>query len=187
MQATTPHASITPVLSAGERYLKDASPEQLTALRTLAKFVQVPQSYYASQNGITSNGYGGLQSVGEFSSRNFYIPETEGPMQLMPHQEAILNYIFSPNNLGRFTTVVYSTVKKSGKTAIASLVARWAAETWGRFNEILCVANDYEQAKGRVYAKFLQSIELDPNYDKGKKVLPGRWDIVNRQATHIPS
>lgn len=78
-------------------------------------------------------------SLTEFSSKHFFIPETNYPLQLMPHQSAILEYAFDPKN--NFQTIVYSTIKKSGKTAIGALVGRWVCETWGNSPEVLlCVA-----------------------------------------------
>lgn len=110
-------------------------------------------------------------------------PNQEGlPMALAPHQRAILRYIFAPTPDGkpRFTTVVWSCPKKSGKTAIAAMVARWAAETWGRFGEIYCLANDFDQAKSRAYAAISQSIELNPEYNASRRVIPGRWLVQDR-------
>jgi phage terminase large subunit-like protein len=119
-------------------------------------------------------------TVTEFAAKSFYIPETERPLQLMKHQSVILDYAFDLKH--NFSTIVYSSVKKSGKTAIAALVARWIAETWGR-SEVLALANDMEQARGRIYQKVLDSIEMDPNYISGKRILPGRWRIIERDAT----
>jgi len=87
----------------------------------------------------------------DWAEQSFYIPETGKPIELMGFQKAILRYIFrlQPDGRWPFTTVVWSTVKKSGKTAQAGLVARWAAETWGRHGEVSCLANDFEQAQGR--------------------------------------
>lgn len=124
------------------------------------------------------------QTITEFARTSFYIPETNKPIVLTPHQSSILEYAFDP--VHRFTTIVFSTIKKSGKTALAALAARWVAETWGR-SEVYCIANDLEQARGRAYQKVIDSIELDPNYHRGKRILPDRWKIIERQALHIPS
>lgn len=129
----------------------------------------------------------------DFGARHFYVPETSAPIIFYPPQQIILECMFDPAFAAAcgcpdgWQTFAFSTVKKSGKTTIAALLARWIAETWGNFNEVYCVANDKEQARGRVYAKALQSIELDPRYDKTKQLIPGYWRIIERQATHIPS
>jgi phage terminase large subunit-like protein len=144
------------------------TPEQTTALKQLAGvFGYVPTS------------------LEEFAETRYYIPETGKPIILLPHQKAILQYAL--NDDAPYQTIVYSTVKKSGKTAIAALVARWIAETWGKNTEVYLIANDYEQARGRVYQKALESIELTPGYNVVQRQLPGRWKIVERQATYLPT
>lgn len=125
------------------------------------------------------------KTIEEFAATRYYIPETGKPIVLMPHQKSILNYALDEGK--DFQTIVYSTVKKSGKTAIAALVARWVVETWGKNTEVYLIANDYEQARGRVYQKALESIELTPGYNVVQRQLPGRWRIVERQATYIPT
>lgn len=129
----------------------------------------------------------------EFASTSFFIPETSAPIQLEPVQRTILECMFDLPRARQFgcdqgfQTLVWSTVKKSGKTTIAALIARWVAERWGNMNEVYAIANDLEQARGRVYDKVLKSIQLDPRYDQRKDVLPGLWDIVQREARHLPS
>jgi hypothetical protein len=120
-----------------------------------------------------------------WAEANFNIIETRSPIRLFPHQRQILNFMFDPAN--GFQTMVYSTVKKSGKTTIAAMVARWVAETWGNYNEVYCMANDLEQARGRIYAGIQKSIELTRGYDKFKRVLPGKWRIIERDMLHLPS
>lgn len=129
----------------------------------------------------------------EFASTSFFIPETSAPIQLEPVQTCILRCMFDAPRAAAFgcpsgfQTLVWSTVKKSGKTTIAALIARWVAERWGKMNEVYAIANDLEQARGRVYDKVLKSIQLDPRYDSRKDLLPGLWDIVQREARHLPS
>jgi len=122
--------------------------------------------------------------VVDWGQARFYIPETQAPIVLAPHQVAPLRYIFRRNEEGRFpfTTVLWSQPKKSGKTTISGLVARWAAETWGRFGEVLFMGNDAEQAKERGYAALKQSVELDPLYVPSKDLLPGLWHVLTAVA-----
>lgn len=129
------------------------------------------------------------------------------PIRLFPHQKAILRYAFHHPTL-KFTTILYSTVKKSGKTAVGGLVARYLAENSGHYAEIYCIANDEEQARGRNYKAALDSIENTPGYDDHKNLLPytreglqqlaalGRtpdlstgyeWRIIERQAEYTPT
>lgn len=122
------------------------------------------------------------QDIVDFAHKNFYIPENSFPIKLLPHQQSLLRYALDPDR--NYQTIVYSTVKKSGKTAIAGLVARWVAETWGQRNEVYLVANDLEQARGRIFQAATTSIELTPGYNTQKRTLPGRWRIIENKAVH---
>lgn len=121
----------------------------------------------------------------DWVQQNYYIPETSRPIKLFPHQIAYIDYAMDPAN--DFTTCIYSTIKKSGKTAVAGAIARYLAENSGHRAEVLCVANDKEQARGRSYASILSSIELDPRYTAARKEIPGYWKIIEKHAIHIPT
>lgn len=73
----------------------------------------------------------------------------------------------------KYTTMLYSTIKKSGKTLIGAGVGRWAAEELDRYGEVYCVANDQSQASERTYAAVRKSIELTPGWDQKHRDLPG--------------
>lgn len=121
-----------------------------------------------------------------WGERNFFIPEIfppatkPQPIVFEPHQKATLLYAF-PAAMAfgfRFSTVVFSTIKKSGKTAIAGLVARWVAEERTRAGEIYALGNDLDQAKDRAFAAVHRSISLTPGYrqnNSGEGVLPEKW------------
>jgi len=132
----------------------------------------------------------------DWGEKHFYIPsDTSSPtlIKFLPHQKTIMRLFFdttiakkltdSPN----FQTLVYSTIKKSGKTAIAALVARWITETWGSHSEVFSLANDLEQARGRIYQAAINSIELDPRYHRADRGIAQLWRIIERQAMHLPS
>lgn len=149
---------------------------------------------YLRHNQITLPPRPRPQSFADYTNSHFYIVNEEGARQrvtLLPHQIAILEYALDPTN--EFTTIVYSTVKKSGKTAVAAMVARWIAETWGLLNEVYMIANDLEQAKGRAYRSLVQSIELDPAYERLRRILPDsttaqpKWRVLDKETTHVPS
>jgi phage terminase large subunit-like protein len=125
----------------------------------------------------------------EWSEKNFYIKETSQPIKLAPHQKAILNYVFKRDERNRFKyqTFIYSTSKKGGKTTVAGMVARWAAETWGRYREVYCIGNDLDQAKGRAFAAAKVSIELNSEYDRQHQTLPGKWSTLEESLTCIAS
>ncbi len=113
----------------------------------------------------------------DWAEKNYYIKETSQPIKLMPHQKAVLRYIFQRDERERFRfqTAIYSCPKKSGKTTISGVPGRWAAETWGRFQQIFCIGNDLDQAKEKAFDAIKVSIELNPAFDKHKNELPGKW------------
>jgi phage terminase large subunit-like protein len=117
-----------------------------------------------------------------WAEQNFYIPEPARPIVLEPHQKALLRLVEArdPDGLHRYRTVVYSTPKKSGKTTIAALIARFRGETGGRYQELYCVANDLEQAQGRVFQAARASIELSPGWRR-------HWKTGERELHHLPS
>lgn len=84
-------------------------------------------------------------SLVDFCEQKFYIPETREPVVLVPHQKLMFAMMFDEAwaiRLGvpsGFVNYIYSTVKKSGKTSVASMIGRWAAEEWGIMNEIYCL------------------------------------------------
>lgn len=134
-------------------------------------------------------------SLVEHAEKNFYIPETEAPIRFETHQKCVLTIGFEPQKYEAlrecvpFQTILYSTVKKSGKTAVSASVARWVAETFGPRQEIYCMANDLEQSRGLIYQKLIDSIALTPGFiPKGVNgTLPGRWRIIDREARYLPN
>lgn len=85
---------------------------------------------------------------------NFIDPITDKLMVLYPHQKRILRRALQMDDQGysKYSQVVWSELKKSGKTTIAAAVGAWAACNIEAPNEISCVANDQEQAAGRIFA-----------------------------------
>ena len=107
-----------------------------------------------------------------WAERHFYIedrsdPETAqplgpGPIALADHQRRIVRAALERDGSGRFrwTTVVYSAPKKSGKTRIAAMVAAWLAQTSGQYAEVYCLANDGKQSADRVLAAIKKANDL---------------------------
>lgn len=114
-----------------------------------------------------------------WSERNFYIPETGMPIRFEPFQKAVLWYAFPPGLAEgfRFSLVVYSTIKKSGKTTIGGVVGRWVAEARSRSGEVYTLGNDQRQAKERSFTHIKRSLELTPGYRRrgAEGMLPDRW------------
>ncbi|MDP2662304.1 MAG: hypothetical protein Q8R28_16400, partial [Dehalococcoidia bacterium] len=130
--------------------------------------------------------------VVEWAHQHFYIVNESGQSQLIQLtrlQQALLRFLLQRTEDGRFrfSTIVWSTIKKSGKTAISAMVARWASETWGRYSEVYCMANDLEQAKGRAYQAIASSLEMTPGFDRARRALPGQWIVLDKTLKNIPS
>lgn len=85
-----------------------------------------------------------------------------GLIQFAPHQERIIEAALERDSLGRFrwSTVVWSCPKKSGKTRIAAMVSAWLAVHAGKYSEIYCLANDGKQSADRVLAAVKKANDL---------------------------
>lgn len=86
------------------------------------------------------------------------------PFKLMDHQREILHLAFAFDADGRlpWDTVIYSCVKKSGKTTLNGALILWWAFTQQAPNEILVLANDLEQTLARVFRTMEGIIEHNP-------------------------
>lgn len=75
-----------------------------------------------------------------------------GKMHLFPIQRRILEEALAMNEEGilKYETVLYSSIKKTGKTAIGSAVGCWYAEEAQDGTEIFCIANTLEAGEGRL-------------------------------------
>ena len=124
--------------------------------------------------------------IADWAEENFYITQTGAPIVLYPHQKAVLRYAFRRRDSKLpFSTVVLSTIKKSGKSTLGALVGRWAGETQTRFGEIPTVGNDARQAQERSFKFVRESIELNPEYVRQgiNGTLPGRWAVQQTKLT----
>lgn len=123
----------------------------------------------------------------DWAEEHFYIIETGKPIRFEEHQKIILRImtemIQRPDGMWvfRWETWLYSTIKKSGKTTISAIVGRWAAETWGPFQEIYNLGNKLKQAKERAFRQIRRSIELGP------PEMQAQWIIQETQLTHGPT
>ena len=132
----------------------------------------------------------------QFGSKYFYIPETSQPIKLEDWQKIFLKITAGiheyPTLQEFYSTILFSGVKKIGKTAASGLYGRWRAEASTSRDEILFFANDETQSRGRAYAAIQTSIELDPLFDKQKRVLydasgAAKWRIIEDFIEHVPT
>lgn len=103
--------------------------------------------------------------------KHFWIPEPKdlvtaeplppGPIRLAEHQKRIIDEALARNEDGKFkyTNVIYSAPKKSGKSAISAAIALYMAYTTP-FGNIFCVANDGKQSDDRLFGPISQCIKF---------------------------
>lgn len=110
-----------------------------------------------------------------------YVEQVEGGLdtvKLQPVQKRVLLDITTRDAFGKFpyTTIVYSAPKKSGKTAIAAMFGKWFAFTEPAPNEVYVMANDLEQAQGRIFRSMWKSLYGNPATKEivNGKPLPGK-------------
>ena len=126
-----------------------------------------------------------------------------GPIILADHQKRIIRAALERDAGGRFrwTTIVYSAVKKSGKSRVTALVACWVASKFGPYAEVYCCANDGKQSEDRILSavkkclainnhlgwhetrsqitlpdgSFIEAIPVDPTGEAGSNPTMSAW------------
>ena len=115
----------------------------------------------------------------DWGEANFWIAPSRQLIRIPLHQRAVLRFLMAlgPDGFREWATIVYSTVKKSGKSTIGALVARFVAETQTAMGEVYCLGNDLRQAKERSFKFLKDSVQLTPGSLRrsGEIVLPGQW------------
>jgi phage terminase large subunit-like protein len=99
------------------------------------------------------------------SPGRFWVPELGHTVELGLYQRRVLAEIFRPADDGslRYSTIVWSDVKKSIKSTIGAAVCLWWADThpWA---SVRIIANDLKQADSREGEYIRRAIELNPKY-----------------------
>lgn len=124
----------------------------------------------------------------EWIQENFYIPETNRPMELYPSQAEPLKEALSMNESGsfRYSTVCWSAIKKSAKSSIAAAVGMWFAfqNPW---SSVKVVANSLRQANSRSYYYCTRAIRLNPHWNKTCTVNKNTIELPNgSKITAVP-
>lgn len=166
------------------------TPEQLQQIQLLKKAgLRLPSS-------LVETTKVAKLSVQDFGRRYFYIPETGRPIEPEIWQSIFLDIASGThhysNLLPFYSTILFSSVKKTGKTALSGLYARHKAEQTTLRDEVLFFANDETQSRGRGYAAVQKSIELDPRFDVQKRILysingDALWRVIEDYLEHIPT
>jgi phage terminase large subunit-like protein len=94
------------------------------------------------------------------------------PFTLVDHQREVLRLAFAFDEDGRlpYDTILYSCIKKSGKTTLnGALTLAWGF-TQEAANEILILANDLEQTLARVFRAMEGIIQHNPELQREAEV-----------------
>jgi len=92
-------------------------------------------------------------------------PETGAPFVLTEAQRRFLRHAFKLTPSGRllYPELIFSTPKKSGKTATAAMVTLYVVcVLGGRYAEAYLAANDFEQSQGRVFTAAARIAQASP-------------------------
>ena len=113
-------------------------------------------------------------------------PETGKPFELYPAQVRFLHEALTPLPDGRlaFPELLYSCPKKSGKTALAAMATIYVIVCLGGpYAEAYCVANDFEQAQGRVFQAITRIVEASPMLRDSAKITGNKITFPSTGAT----
>jgi len=125
----------------------------------------------------------------EWIQENFYIPEINAPMKLYPSQiEPLKEALKIDTNTGLFdySTICWSSIKKSAKSSIAASVGMWFAfqNPW---SQVRIVANSLKQAYSRSYYYCTRAIALNPKWRNTIKVTGNTIKLPNGSTiTAVP-
>ena len=113
----------------------------------------------------------------------YYLPEFREIIQLEPHQRRILNAAFQEKEPGRlkYSTIVYSCPKKSGKTEVAGGVTYSYVRTYG--GNCYSIANDKDQSRSRMFERVVDSLRVmaTKNPDLYAEVIdPANFDRITK-------
>jgi phage terminase large subunit-like protein len=119
-------------------------------------------------------------------------PETGRPFTLLPAERAFLAYAFQLDDSGKlkFPELLYSCPKKSGKTTFAAIIIVVMLLLFGgAFGEAFALANDQEQARGRVFEMVRRIIEASPLLKREARLTESRivFPAFNATITAIAS
>jgi hypothetical protein len=92
-------------------------------------------------------------------------PDTGEAFELLPAERAFLAQMFQFDANGRllYSDLIYAAIKKSGKTTWGAILILVTVLLFGGRNaEAYCVANDLEQAQGRVFEMVRRIVEATP-------------------------
>ena len=121
----------------------------------------------------------------DFMQDHFFIPETLRPIELTPHQQTVLRAMFTQRD-GKFlySTLLYSSTKKSGKTTLAGALALWHAFRFP-YSRIYLVGHDLKQADSRAADAIRVAVRLHPEWRDTVKIKPSGYLIMLPNGSSI--
>ena len=114
------------------------------------------------------------QDLIDFADKHVTRNEDNKAWTLSKYQRVIIALMF----LKHYAIRLWSEPKKSGKTFLAALVAVFYAMTRPN-SEVVCLANDQEQAASRVFATAVKIIEYNPDLKSSARCLAGEIRFTN--------
>lgn len=106
-------------------------------------------------------------------------PETSRPFSLYEEQKTFLRRAFTLREDGTlpYGEVIFGAPKKSGKTALAAIATLYAIFVQGgSYAEGYCIANDLEQAQGRVFQAITRILQSTPMFQ-------GSYELTQSKVT----
>jgi phage terminase large subunit-like protein len=109
-------------------------------------------------------------------------PETGKPFILNRAERRFLSRALALNENGRlrYPELVFAAPKKSGKTGFAALILIYVIVVLGgNYAEGYCVANDFDQAQGRVFQAACRIIQTSPLLSESAKITANRIEFIS--------
>ena len=113
-------------------------------------------------------------------------PETGQPFNLFNAERQFFEHAWQRTEDGRlvYPEQCFGAIKKSGKTGLAGAhVLTTTCLFGGRYSEAYCIANDYEQAQGRVFQAIKRMCETSPHLARETEITQGRITFPETGAT----
>lgn len=106
-----------------------------------------------------------------------------GPIQLADYHARILRHIFTPDEAGRwpYDVIGWCEPAKSGKSAIAGLVAEYVALHGEQNSTIILASNKIDQAASLMFKSLTDSIEFNPHL----RSEPGKYEVTFRNGNTV--
>jgi phage terminase large subunit-like protein len=113
-------------------------------------------------------------------------PETGKPFILNRAERRFLARALTLNDSGRlkYPELLFAAPKKSGKTGFAALILIYVIVVLGgNYAEGYCVANDLDQAQGRVFQAACRILQASPLLSESAKITANRIEFISTGST----